>query len=261
MKKDTQIPLIIANWKMHPKTLRDAENLFTGVRKKTMRLTGVRVVVCPPTLYLGHLLAGYQGSTLSFGAQDVFSENTGSHTGMISPQMLRDNGVEYALIGHSEMRKTGETNLEVAQKVSAARKSKLSVVLCVGEQERDEEGEYLRTLEEQIKHSLEGVSRVSVTNDFYVAYEPLWAIGKKASDALPPQGVHQMVLFIKKVLSKKYGKKVGMGIPILYGGSVETKNAATLFSEGGIVGALIGHASLDADDFATIVKEAKSTRQ
>lgn len=247
-------PLIIANWKNHPASLREAKQLFDGVKRRTARMSKVSVVVCPPTLYLGMILSNYQGSSISLGAQDLFWESEGSHTGMTTPALLHENGVGYVIIGHSERRAAGETADEVAQKIQAARKAKLKVVLCVGERERDVEGVYLRVLEEQILQSLEGVSRQKVTTGFTVAYEPVWAIGKSAEDALDAHGVHQMVLFIKKILVKKYGKKAGMSIPILYGGSVEPSNAQELSSDAGVDGVLVGHASRVPEDFADIAR-------
>lgn len=246
--------LIIANWKMHPGTLTDARKLFRGVSRKVTRIRKSTVVICPPTLYLSDLVSGYGGTTVSFGAQDCSTERTGgSFTGETSPLMLKRLGVQYAIVGHSERRARGETNELIAQKVKAAVTTGLTAVLCVGEEERDTEGTFLKWLEKEVQKSLEGVTRKD-TGKLIVAYEPIWAIGKSAANAMTPEEVQHMYLFIRKVLVKKYGRKYGSKIKILYGGSIEPSNSTALLEEGGVDGFLVGHASLDSDDFAAIAK-------
>lgn len=239
---------------MHPTTLVAARRLFRGVTRRVARVRSASVVVCPPMLYLSDLINGYSGSTVLFGAQDIsIEQKEGSFTGEVSGTMLKRAGVSYVIVGHSERRARGETDELVAQKVSAALAAGLTPVICVGEKERDEEGHYLRRLEQQIRTSLDGVTRPNAKR-MVVAYEPIWAIGKTAADAMTPMKLHEMSLFVKKVLVKKYGRKAGSSIKILYGGSVEPENDDALIAEGGVEGFLVGHASLDAEMFASVVK-------
>jgi triosephosphate isomerase len=257
MTKKQQTALIVGNWKMHPGTLREAEVLFSNIKNKLSRTQGAKVVICPPTLYLGALLKSYRGSTIGIGAQDAYWENKGSHTGMVSPKMLSDLGVSYVILGHSEKRKAGETNVEVAQKVVTARATGLTVFLCIGEPERDPEGAYLGFLEKQILASLEGVSKQRFArNGVYITYEPLWAIGKNFKEALSAGGIHQMSLFIKKIIAKKYGSQTARKTGVLYGGSVEEENIQEILVEGEVDGVLVGHASLNTDEFTSIVKKS-----
>lgn len=246
--------LVVANWKMHPGTLAEARTLFRAVARKAARIRSSSVVICPPTLYLSDLVGGYGGTTVSFGAQDCSTEREeGSFTGEVSPRMLKRLGVSYVITGHSERRSRGETNKIVSKKVKAAITTGLTTILCVGETERDTDGKFLRWFEKEINESLEGVTRKD-TNKLIVAYEPIWAIGRSAADAIVPAELHHMSLFIRKVLVKKFGRKYGSTIKILYGGSVEPGNSNVLIDEGGVDGFLVGHASLDSDMFVKILQ-------
>lgn len=245
--------LVIANWKMHPVTQGEARKLFKAVVKRVSRVRTARVVICPPTLYLGDLASSYGGSAIIFGAQDISTEEgEGSFTGEVSGTMLKRLGVEYAILGHSERRSLGETSSLVAKKVNSALNAGLVPVVCVGEHERDNDGGYLHWLEDEIKASLKGVSK-SQTKKLIIAYEPIWAIGKSASDAMDNDELHQTALFIKKVLVKMYGRKSANNVRILYGGSVEPSNDDSLIKVKEIDGFLIGHASLDPDTFFDVV--------
>jgi len=234
--------------------MREAQTIFNGVKHYTKNARRTRVVVCPPTVFLGQLLKSYSGSKIMFGAQDStrVSQKDGAFTGEISPTMLKRSGVEYVIIGHSERRALVETNEIVAQKVKTALSAGLFVILCVGEDERDVSGNFFRFLDSEIKNSLLGVSRAAV-GKLIVAYEPIWAIGKSAKSAVTPHDLHRMSIFIKKTLSKIYGRKIGTSIPVLYGGSVEPENAQQLLEEGTISGFLVGHDSLVPKDFGEIV--------
>jgi triosephosphate isomerase (TIM) len=251
--------LLVANWKMRPQTLVGARQLFNGVKRRTLRYARTTVVLCPPTLYIGALAHSYKGRHIHIGAQDVFWKNSGSHTGAISPFMIKSIGVQYVIVGHSERRALGETDDIVARKTRAVLKEKMRAILCVGEQKRDNAGNYLHFLERELEESLNGVSRELVKR-LIVAYEPIWAIGRHAKDAVTPEDLHRMSLFVRKVLSKLYGRTVGLKIPVLYGGSVEENNAEMLLRGGAVDGFLVGHASLDAEKFSTIVSVTDTIR-
>ena len=238
---------------MYPKTLREAKKLFNGIARRVSRTRGATIVVCPPLPYLEELKRTYRGTKIRFGAQDVsLHEKEGAHTGEVSASMLKNLGAQYAIVGHSERRAMGETDDIVAAKVRAALKAGLVPLICIGERERDREGKYFSWLERELAASLGAVSRAHARR-LVIAYEPIWAIGKTARGAMKPQEVHEMIIFIKKVLSKHYGRKLGMRVPILYGGSVEPGNVLGLMRDGAADGFLVGHASIAPRDFAAIV--------
>ena len=167
--------------------------------------------------------------------------------------MVKNLGMEYVIVGHSERRALGEDDIIVSKKLNLVLNSKLNPILCVGEKERNEEGNFLLFISEQIKNSLQGVEKKYLKN-LIIAYEPIWAIGKTAQDAMDSRGVHQMHLFIKKVLKDLFDEKIAEKVAIIYGGSVELENVEDLIKNGNIDGFLIGHESLDADKFCEILK-------
>ena len=238
---------------MNPKTLAEAKRLFLGVKKAAENLRGVLVVVCPPTVFIAELRKLYTGKRVLFGAQDVHSEKSGAHTGAVSAAMLRSVGATYAIIGHSERRAAGETNKNVQKKVRAALDERIMAILCVGELERDEHGEYLHFIKEELATALHGVAKDELKR-VIIVYEPIWAVGKSFEYAMNPHDVHQMSLFILKVLSEQFDRDVAMKVSVLYGGSVEPENATALLENGDINGFLVGHASLDATTFRDILE-------
>lgn len=248
--------LIVANWKMNPGNAAEARVLFGKVKLAGGKLDKVETVICPPFPFVG--MFAHSGTTrVSLGAQDVFWANTGRATGEVSPEMLKDMGVSYVIVGHSERRALGESDGVVAKKVSAVLKENMNAILCIGERERDEDAKYFDVLKNQLRDSLAGVSRKSLSG-LVIAYEPVWAIGKSARDAMSPRDVRETSIFIQKVLTDLYGVESASDIPILYGGSAEEENTHTLLSEGGVAGLLVGHASLDAERFGKMLKHANS---
>jgi len=249
--------LIIANWKMNPVSETEAKKLFLGIKKISSRLQSVQTVVCPPFLYINSLVDLYKGHRVAIGAQDAFIKNKGSFTGMISPEMLEDIGVDYVIIGHSERRALGEDNELISKKILASVRSGLKVILCVGERERNGQGEYFDFLEEQLLNSLDGISKNALKN-VIVAYEPVWAIsGNGENQAMTSEDIHEMTIFIKKVLSDKYGKKTKLPL-VVYGGSVNAKNTKDILENGNVKGLLVGKASLNIKKFSEILKIANN---
>lgn len=245
--------IVIANWKMNPQTVAEAKKLFLSVKKNASKTRSIKTIICPPFIYLTELKKLYSGSSISIGSQDVFFENKGAHTGEVSPKMLKNLRIQYVTIGHSEKRALGESNEIVNKKVIAASKEKMHIVLCVGEKKRDAHAGHLEFVREQLQSALSGISRQSLKN-IIVAYEPIWAIGKSDEDALSPNDMHEMSIFIRKILSEIYGKKSALLVPIIYGGSAEPENVKILMKDGEIDGFLVGHASLKADDFSEILE-------
>ena len=253
--------LIIANWKLNPTTLKDAKKLFTDIKKVASKTQKVQTVICPPFVYINELSKMYAGHRIEIGAQDVFWEDRGSYTGEVSPAMLKNVGAKYVIIGHSERRALGESNDDVNKKMITALKAGLNVILCIGESKRDSQALYLKFLTQELESAFEGVHK-KYLNNITIAYEPIWTIGKTAGDAMSPHKMHEMYIFIRKILTEVFDKKAASDVPVIYGGSVEPENAQELLAYGEIDGFLVGHASLDADEFNKILKIAneKNTR-
>jgi triosephosphate isomerase len=255
MKKGKRI--VAANWKMSPDTLQAAKQIFDPIKRSAARFKKVSIIVCPPTPFLSPLRSSYSGKKIVFGAQDIFTESKGAHTGAVTASMMASVGASTIIVGHSERRVSGDTNDEVAKKLRLVFDAGLSAILCIGERERDHSGKYLAFIEEEIKSALSGID-LKTLGRLTIAYEPIFAIGKSADAALKPHDIHEMTLFIRRILSEKYDRDSAFRIPILYGGSVEVANAEGILRDGEVQGFLIGHASLDPAAFKEILSIAES---
>ncbi len=250
-----QKKIIIGNWKMAPKSLKEARAIFQNNRSAASKMRNVQTVMCVPDVYLSELKKLVTGHRCVLGAQDVSFEKDDAHTGEISTNQLKSVGAQYVIVGHSERRAIGEGDKLISKKVIAATKSGLTAVLCIGEKERDDEGAYTKFVKTQLLASLAQVTKKNMEN-LVIAYEPVWAIGKAAKHEANPEDVLEMSIFIKKVLTDKFGKKVTTSVPILYGGSINQKNAAGFFIGGKINGLLVGRASLKPAVFTKILNIA-----
>jgi triosephosphate isomerase len=249
-------PLVIGNWKMNPQSSSLASRLAKELKKSLARVEGVTVVVAPPHVYLGDVDQVKNGSkAFALGAQNVHHEKLGAHTGEISLLMLKSFEVTHVILGHSERRREGETDEAVNQKLTATIKAGLTGVVCVGEGKRDGSGHYLSHVEMQVRKALANVSKAKL-GQVVVAYEPIWAIGTGVNAT--GTDVHEMRLFIEKVISDIYGRNEAQRVQILYGGSVNGKNSKELFTLGTVDGFLVGGASLHADEFTQIVKSTQT---
>ncbi len=244
--------IIVANWKMNPVNLKEATKIFSILKKADLKKVKDQIVICPPNIYLTDFSMKYKGNKFKFGAQDVSSTINQESTGEISAEMIKNLKTEYVIVGHSERRSLGETNNIISKKIKTAIDKGLKVILCVGEERRDVNGDYLRFIERQIIESLDGFNKKNISN-LYIAYEPVWAIGK-GHDSVESNDLHQMNLFIKKVLVGIFDRKIGLSIPIIYGGSVDEENAKKLIESGEVDGLLIGRASLNPYIFIKILK-------
>lgn len=243
--------LIIANWKAYVDSPEKAKKLVA--RAKTLASkTKVGLVLLPPTPYVG-LLAANNKSKVSFGVQDVSASTGGAQTGEVTAGTSASVGARYALAGHSERRACGESLSDISQKVAHALAQGMTPVLCVGEKERDAEGKYLSFIRDEITSALMPLQQKDRAR-VIVAYEPLWAIGKSAADAITPLDLSEMVLYIRKVLAELLPGKSSNQSRVLYGGSVEPVNARDLAGASGIDGFLVGRASVDLDSFSALVK-------
>jgi triosephosphate isomerase len=244
---------VIGNWKMFPKKKEEAMAIFREATKLASAAKRSKVIICPPMPYLG-LVAGKHGK-LGIGAQNAYFEEEGAKTGESSPAMLASLGITHVILGHSERRAMGETNEDVAKKAALAVKCGLTVILCVGEKERDQEAGYFHDVEQQIVASLAGFPRARY-KQLIVAYEPIWAIGKNAVRPATPKDTEEMIIMIRKTLVKIFGRMAGLRIPVLYGGSVDEKNSGSYIRDGKADGLLIGRASVDPKRFAAIARDA-----
>lgn len=242
--------IIIANWKMNPLSSKDAEKLFRGVAKQNQNARKTDIVLCPPAVYLERLKKFSRKILL--GAQDSFFEEKGAFTGQISPAMLYELGARYVILGHSEKRRLGDTNEIINKKVREALAFGLKPILCVGEKERDENHGYFNTVKNDLEACLNGVSKNSLSK-LLIAYEPVWALSSTPDrhDA-SPKDLEEMAIYIRKVLSDKFGAKTEMP-RILYGGSVNKNDAEEFLVKGGVDGLLVGKASLDPANFSQVI--------
>ncbi len=245
--------IIIGNWKMNPLSLKEAEKLFIDIVKSVSDIEKAEIVICPPLLYLEKIKsAGSRFKRIFIGAQDTFWGDTGAYTGEVSGEMLYNIGAKYVIVGHSERRAIGESNNDVNKKVKAALGSGLIPILCVGENERNEDHTYLNFVKLQVEECLNGISKNSLSK-IIIAYEPIWAIGKGAHPATVAE-FHEMNIFIRKILSDKFGVKNVVNVRIIYGGSVDDKNAEDFIKDNKTDGFLLGRASLNPKKFYKITK-------
>ncbi|AOY77891.1 triose-phosphate isomerase [Clostridium formicaceticum] len=245
-----RIPIIAGNWKMH-NTIDEAVALAKALKDEVAK-TDVKVVLCCPFTVLGEVKKAIEGSNIALGAQNMHWEDAGAYTGEISADMLKDHGVDYVIIGHSERRQYfNETDETVNKKVKKALAKDLIPILCVGEtlEERESEKTY-EIVKSQTLKALENIEKGEVEK-LVVAYEPIWAIGtgKTAS----PEDANAVIAYIREVLKEKYGEETSEIIPIQYGGSVKAANATEIMNQEDIDGALVGGASLKAEEFLAIV--------
>jgi len=245
--------LIVGNWKTYVRTREKAKKLL-AVAKRLAVGRKISIVIAPPAPYLG-LLAGSRGN-VALASQDISDTLDTIETGEITAPLLKELGVKYAIIGHSERRARGESDERINQKLKRALVHGITPILCVGERERDAEAHYLSFVRGQLTSAFKGLS-AKESLEVVVAYEPVWAIGKTDQDAIQSHDLNEMVLYIRKILGDFIPGKGASKVKIIYGGSVEPENARALAGGGGVDGFLPGHASVDPAMFAGIVKALK----
>lgn len=253
----SRIPVVAGNWKMN-KTVAEARDLVSMISTKLREIPNVEKVLCPPFIAIPTLYELLKDSGIGLGAQNLYWEEKGAFTGEVAPSMVKEF-CKYVIIGHSERRTYfGETDETVSRKVSAAIKVGLTPIVCVGETlEQYESGLTSEVVRRQIKVGLAGIDPVDPASArrVIVAYEPVWAIGTgKASSGENANQVHAQV--IRPALTDLFGEETAGSIRIQYGGSVTASNAAEFFAQPEIDGALVGGASLKADEFVAITKAA-----
>lgn len=238
---------------MNPSSAKEAEAIFRRSLSYASAAKRVETVICPPFPFL-YRLKKISGKIL-LGGQNVSSlSGTGAFTGEVSAEMLYDAGARYVILGHSERRAMGEMDIGINKKVRNALSAGLRPILCVGEKERDSKHEYFNLIKKQVSMCLDKVARSSAEK-IIIAYEPVWAISttENRRDA-SPEDFAEMAIFIRRVLSEKFGVSQAGKVRILYGGSVTPRNALSFLKEGGADGLLVGHDSLNPKKFGKIIQ-------
>lgn len=250
-----RVCLIAGNWKMNT-TVAEAERLVLEMLERLDRIEGVEKVICPPFVSLVGIGMMLENSSIKLGAQNMYFESKGAYTGEVSPLMLNEL-CEFVILGHSERRwYFGETDEIVNRKVRAALANKLKPILCVGERlEENEGGKTQEVIDRQVRGALNGIEPVP---DLVVAYEPVWAIG--TGKAASGKQAVATIQSIRDVVSELWNEKMAQDLRILYGGSVTSANIGEFIASPEINGALVGGASLKADEFVGIVKKTSEIK-
>jgi triosephosphate isomerase len=250
---DGRTPFVAGNWKMY-KSVAETEEYLERLLARLPVANHVTVGLCVPFTALAKAVERTEGSRVQVLAQNMHQAQEGAFTGEVSATMLAELGVHGVVLGHSERRRDcGETDRALQEKVPAALEAGLEPVLCVGESEDEfEAGETQRKLRHQVQEGLEKVPDERLA-DVVIAYEPIWAIGT-GRNATPEQA-EEAIAFIRALVGDR-SKDAAERVRILYGGSVKSSNAGEIMSQPDVDGALVGGASLDADEFVKIVEAA-----
>ncbi|NGP45317.1 triose-phosphate isomerase [Bacillaceae bacterium SIJ1] len=249
-------PIIAGNWKMN-KTLQESIDFIGAIKDRLPSEEKVDAVVCSPSLFLPALVEETKNSTVHIGAQTMHFEDSGAFTGEVSPLALKDAGVTYVIIGHSERREMfAETDETVNQKVHAAFKHELTPIVCVGETlEQREAGETNDIVEDQVMKALEGLTPEQA-EQVVIAYEPIWAIGTGKSSTA--DDANEVCTAIRHVVLDQFGQEASEKLRIQYGGSVKPGNIAEYMAASDIDGALVGGASLEQDSFIALLEASSN---
>jgi len=251
-------PLIAGNWKMNT-TLEEAKSLVRAILNELDGIEGVEKVLCPPFISLVAIKELLRGTSVELGAQNMYFEDKGAYTGEISPIMLADL-CDFVILGHSERRQYFfETDEIVNKKVKKAFEIGLKPIMCVGESLKDNEtGKTEHVITNRVRAGLAGISP---TGQLVIAYEPIWAIG--TGKAATGKQAEVTIGLIRNIVAGLWNRETAVAVRILYGGSVTSTNIAEFIAEPDIDGALVGGASLKANEFLSILKQTaklKSTR-
>jgi triosephosphate isomerase len=247
---------VVGNWKMYIEKPEEARTLALGLRRKLRGLAGVDVWIAPPTPFLPTIANLLESSSIKVGTQKVSHNKNGAHTGSVSAAMIKSIGAQFVIIGHSEYRSAAGTNDKVRGQLERTLEAGMIPVLCIGEESRGVDGEHFEVIEEQLTSALKNIPK-NTLKKLVIAYEPVWAIGKRVEDAMKPAQLEEMTIFIRKMLASLLDREAALKVPILYGGSVEAQNAAALIKEGNVNGLLVGRASVGLESFIEIIQAVK----
>ena len=246
--------LIVGNWKAYVESKVKAKALCASAKRLAAK-GDHEIVIAPAAPYIGMFAPAKPEARegLRLGAQDVSITVGGAETGEVAAGLLRDLGVTYVIVGHSERRARGESDEIVTEKVRHVLAHGMTPILCIGELDRDADAQYLKHVRAQLSavvSSLSPKERLSLV----IAYEPVWAIGKSDLEAITPSDLAEMVLYIQKVLGDFMPGRANQKVRVLYGGSVDAANVRALAAGTGIEGFLVGRASTDVAGFSALVK-------
>jgi triosephosphate isomerase len=249
--------LIVANWKMNPTSAVKAKDIIAEINKQSKNFGDVKLIICPPFIFLNEVSEAIASSKKIFlGAQDVFVGQGVSYTGEIGTDLLKKSGVKYILVGHSERRASFDSDEIVKEKLLGSLKEGFKVILCVGEKERNVHGDHYNEIKRQIEDAIAKLPKKNI-NNLIIAYEPVWAIGRPENEAIKPDQLHEIAIFIKRLLSDLLGANEIEKVKILYGGSVTKNNFKEIIEKGNVDGLLIGRESLKVGNFVELIKEIK----
>jgi len=251
MRKQMRKQIVAGNWKMN-NNLQEAKEFCSSIISQ-LGASDKEVIIAPSYVHLASLVEYTKGSAVMVAAQNCHQELSGAYTGEISASMLADLGLDYVILGHSERRvHNGEENALLVKKVNAAISQGLKVIYCCGETlEQRKSGVHFNLITDQVMEGLFHLDAETMKR-IVIAYEPLWAVGTGVT-ATSAQA-QEMHAHIRKVLTDKYGADIAQNTSILYGGSCVPSNAGELFAQTDVDGGLIGRASLNAEDFISIIK-------
>ncbi|NUM53314.1 MAG: triose-phosphate isomerase [Candidatus Hydrogenedentes bacterium] len=247
-------PLIAGNWKLNH-LMAAAVDTASALKGLVAGVDGAEIVICPVFTVLQAVGKAIAGSNVELGGQNCYTKESGAFTGEVSPQMLKDVGCAWVIIGHSERRQYfGETDALLNEKVKFARASGLKVMFCIGETLEERNGGSMNAvLERQVSKGLDGLLEADFAG-LAIAYEPVWAIGTGV--VASPEQAQEAHAFVRGLVRKQFSAAIADAVRIQYGGSVKPDNAAELMAKPDVDGFLVGGAALKADSFAAIVKAA-----
>lgn len=251
---------VVANWKMNPGTSREALSLFRSVKNGFKNLKNIEIIICPPSIYIAELVK--DSGNIKIGAQNLFWENPpkgGAFTGEISAKQLKALGCEFVIVGHSERKiHFGETNSQINKKIKLALKYGMRPILLFGENTIEKKNKQTKkVILGQIKECLAEIKKSDLAK-IILAYEPVWAIGGESACFV--EDVYEINLFLKNLIAKEYSVNLAEKIPVLYGGSVNSKNAFGYIADAMSDGVLVGSASLSSLEFIKIAKSLSKSR-
>lgn len=243
--------LIVGNLKATPSSLKVIEQYFSLLSKKKYdHLPSLSLAVPFPFLYTASSLAT---KNITIGAQNFTAFEEGAHTGQVTPTMVKSVGATFCLIGHSEVRRAGDTEEDIKEKTAIIIAKKMTAIVCVGETERDKDGRYLEYIEKQVKNALSLVHKDDYKK-LVIAYEPLWAIG--GDHGATEEECFEVIISIRRTLTSIAGIESAKKVLVLYGGAVSEENAHSFLTKGGADGLLVGRASWKPETFITLIENA-----
>jgi triosephosphate isomerase (TIM) len=243
--------LIIGNLKATPASIKTLQSYFALLsKKKYEHLPCASLAVPFPFI---HECAALTTKNISIGAQNITCFEEGAHTGAVTVSMIKSIGAEFCIVGHSEVRRAGDSEEIVQKKAGAVIAKKMTAVICVGEEERDRDGRYLEYIEKQVKSALTLVHKDDVRR-VVIAYEPLWAIGGDRSAT--EEECFEVIISIRRTLTSLVGIEIAKKVLVLYGGAVSEDNAHSFITKGGADGLLVGRASWKPETFISLIEKA-----